>query len=184
MLTRIVEGDATIYPQLFDTYYNSLVYFSFSITQNQQQSEDIAVEALVKLWQVPTRFESIGKLRGYLFALVRNASLNYLKHLRVRERSQQAIADAALLTDARAEMLGVETDVLRLVYEEVARLPATYREVVTLLYIRGLPAADAAATLGISMENLRQRKGRAIKMLKNELIRKGLSDFLFTLLFF
>lgn len=179
-----MEGDAAIYPQLFDTYYNSLVYFSLRITQDQQQSEDIAVEALVKLWQVPTRFESTGKLRAYLFTLVRNASFNYLKHQKVRERSQQAIADAALLTEAHAAALGMETDVLRLVYEEIERLPDTYREVVSLLYIRGMAPADAAAALDISMENLRQRKGRAIKMLKNELIRKGLSDFLFSLIFF
>ncbi|MCK7556320.1 hypothetical protein MKQ70_15365 [Chitinophaga sedimenti] len=55
---------------------------------------------------------------------------------------------------------------------------------VELLYLQDLSSAEAAEQLGISMENLRQRKGRAIKELKAELIRKGLSEKLFSLFFF
>lgn len=184
MLTRVAEGDAAIYPYLHDTYYNSLVYFSLNIIQHQQQAEDIAVDALVKLWQAPARFENTGKLRGYLFTLARNASLNYLKHQRVRERSEQELSGPELMIDSKLEALVVEADLMRLVYQEIDRLPESYRQVVQLLYIEGLSSAEAAERLGISMENLRQRKGRAIKELKHELIRKGLSNLLFSLIFF
>ncbi|MRG45408.1 sigma-70 family RNA polymerase sigma factor [Chitinophaga sp. SYP-B3965] len=179
LLTRIAEGDAAIYPYLHDTYYNSLVYFSLSIIQDLQQAEDIAIDSLVKLWQIPTRFETTGKLRGYLFTLVRNASLNYLKHLKVREKTEQEV-----LTDTKAETLVVEADLMHLIYQEVALLPESYRQVLELLYMEDLSSAEAAAQLGISMENLRQRKGRALKELKNTLLRKGLSDVLFSLIFF
>jgi RNA polymerase sigma-70 factor (ECF subfamily) len=184
LLARIAEGDAAIYPYLHDTYYNSLVYFSLSIIQDQQQAEDIALDSLVKLWQVPTRFESIGKLRSYLFTLVRNASLNYLKHLQVRERSEQELSRTETQADSRQETLLVESDLMRLVYQEVALLPESYRQVVEMLYMEELPSAEVAGRLGISMENLRQRKGRAIKELKSELIRKGLSEILLSVLFF
>ncbi|WP_295116531.1 sigma-70 family RNA polymerase sigma factor [uncultured Chitinophaga sp.] len=184
LLTRIADGDAAIYPYLHDTYYSSLVYFSLNITQNQQQSEDIAVDTLVKLWQLPTRFESAGKLRGYLFTLARNASLNYLKHQKVRAQSEQEISETEVLVDSRAEALVVESDLMRIIYQEIARLPQAYREVVELLYIEGMPSAEAAEKLGISMDNLRQRKGRAIKELKTELVRKGLNEVLLSLIFF
>lgn len=184
LLTRIAEGDAAIYPYLHDTYYNSLVYFSLSIIQDLQQAEDIAIDSLVKLWQIPTRFESTGKLRGYLFTLVRNASLNHLKHLRVRERTEQELSGIEAQVNAVAETLVVETDLMHLIYQEVARLPASYRQVLELLYMEDLSSAEAAEQLGISLENLRQRKGRALKELKSTLLRKGLSDLLFSLIFF
>lgn len=184
LLTRIAEGDAAIYPYLHDTYYNSLVYFSLSIIPDQQQAEDIAVDSLVKLWQLPTRFETTGKLKSYLFTLVRNASLNYLKHLRIRERSESVLSGPEVMVDSKLEALIVESDLMRLVHQEIARLPASYREVVELLYIEDLSSAEAAAQLGISMDNLRQRKGRAIKELKSELIRKGFSELLLSVLFF
>lgn len=184
LLTRIAERDPAVYPYLHDTYYNSLIYFSLSIIDDQQQAEDIAVDSLVKLWQAPARFESAGKLRSYLFTLVRNASLNHLKHLRVRGRSEQALSGPEAMIDGRLEALMAETDLMRLVYEEVARLPEGYRQVVELLYLEDLSSAEAAARLGISMENLRQRKGRAIKELKTALLRKGLSEILFSMLFF
>lgn len=184
LLTRIAERDPAVYPYLHDTYYNSLIYFSLSIIDDQQQAEDIAVDSLVKLWQAPARFESAGKLRSYLFTLVRNASLNHLKHLRVRGRSEQELSGPEAMIDGRLEALMAETDLMRLVYEEVARLPEGYRQVVELLYLEDLSSAEAAARLGISMENLRQRKGRAIKELKTALLRKGLSEILFSMLFF
>ena len=184
LLTQIAEGDATIYPYLHDTYYNSLVYFSLSIIQNQQQAEDIAVDSLVKLWQLPTRFESIGKLRSYLFTLVRNASLNYLKHLRVKERTERELSGTETGVDAKLEALVVEADLMRLIYQEVTRLPTPYREVVELLYLEDLSSAEAADRLGISMDNLRQRKGRAIKELKSKLIKQGISELLLSLIFF
>lgn len=180
LLKRIAEGDAAIYPYLHDTYYNSLVYFSLSIIQNLQQAEDIAIDSLVKLWQIPTRFESTAKLRGYLFTLVRNASLNYLKHLQVREKTEQAL----LLDTPRLETLVVESDIMHLIYQEVALLPESYRQIVELLYIEDLSSAEAADQLGISMDNLRQRKGRALKELKSALLRKGLSEHIFSMLFF
>lgn len=184
LLTRIAEGDAAIYPYLHDTYYNSLVYFSLSIIQDQQQAEDIALDSLVKLWQIPAHFETIGKLRGYLFTLVKNASLNYLKHLKVRERKELELSRTEVMVDSRLEALVVESDLMRLVYQEVALLPESYRQVVELLYMEDLSSAEAASRLGISMENLRQRKGRAIKELKSELIRKGFSELLLSLIFF
>lgn len=159
------------------------MYFSLSITQDQQQAEDIALDALVKLWQAPARFESIGKLRSYLFTLARNASLNYLKHLRVRQRTAQELSGTEIPVDAQLESLVVESDLMRLIYREVAGLPEPYRQVISLLYMEDLPSAEAAERLGISMENLRQRKGRAIKELKNKLLRKGLGDLLPLLLF-
>lgn len=184
MLARIARSDAAVYPYLYDTYYNTLVYFSFNIIQDQHQAEDIAVESLMKLWQTPARFESVGKLRAYLFTLARNASLNYLKHIRIRERSSQEIAREEELEDSRMEALMIESDLMRLVYQEIARLPASYREVVELLYLEDKSSAEAAAQLGITMENLRQRKGRAIKELKSELLKKGISELFLSILFF
>ncbi len=183
MLTAIAENDTAAYAFLYDTYYSTLVYFSLSIIQDQQQAEDIATECLLKLWQAPARFESTGRLRGYLFTLARNASLNYLKHLRVREKHGPGLSDQ-LETDVSIESLMAESELMRLVYEEIARLPETYRQVVELLYLQDMPSADAAAQLGITMENFRQRKGRAIKELKTALLKKGVSDRFLSILFF
>ncbi len=184
LLLRIAEGDASIYSYLHDTYYNSLVFFSLNIIGNRQQAEDIAIESLVKIWQIPSVFESIGKLRGYLFTLVKNASLNYLKHLKVKEKTERYLSNIEVPDEPKFGALVVETDLMRLIYKEIEQLPQTYRQVVELLYFQGLPSAEVADRLGISMENLRQRKARAIKELKAGLIKKGISRLLLFLIFF
>ncbi|SFM62781.1 RNA polymerase sigma-70 factor, ECF subfamily [Chitinophaga sp. YR627] len=184
LLTAIAANDTAAYSHLYDVYYNTLVYFSLSIIQDQHQAEDIATESLLKLWQSPNRFESIGKLRAYLFTLARNASLNYLKHLRVREKRSLEISEQEQHDDNSIASLMAESELMRLIYQEIARLPDNYRQIVELLYLQDMPSADVAAQLDISMENLRQRKARAIKELKTVLLKKGVSSQFLSILFF
>jgi RNA polymerase sigma-70 factor (ECF subfamily) len=80
--------------------------------------------------------------------------------------------------------LMAESELMRLIYQEIARLPDTYRQIVELLYLQDMPSADVAARLDISMENLRQRKARAIKELKTVLLKKGVSNHFLSILFF
>lgn len=184
LLLTFREGATSSLVYLYNKYYNSVVFFSHSLIKNRQQAEDIALESFVKLWQKRTEIESIGKLRGYLFTLAKNASLDYLKHGNMKVRVQEELLQGAQLSEGLIESNLVAADLMRLIYTEIKSLPDAYREVLELLYLNDLTSAEAADQLGISMENLRQRKGRAIKQLRVELVKKGISHLTIILLFF
>ncbi|MET6996069.1 RNA polymerase sigma factor [Chitinophaga defluvii] len=183
LLLTFREGTTSSLVYLYNKYYNSVVFFSHSLIKDRQQAEDIALESFVKLWQKREEIASMGKLRGYLFTLARNACLDYLKHGNVKARAQETLLQEAQLSEGEIEANLVASDLMRLIYAEIKSLPDAYREVLELLYLNDLTSAEAADKLGISMENLRQRKGRAIKHLRVELVKKGISHLTITLFF-
>jgi RNA polymerase sigma factor (sigma-70 family) len=57
---------------------------------------------------------------------------------------------------------------------ELARLPASERELLALVYWQGLPQADAAERLGLTLPALRGRLDRGRKRLADRLCRRGI----------
>lgn len=173
LLQRLASGDTEALASWYDLYYTSLVFFSKSIINNQQEAEDIAQECFVKLWQQRTKIGSEQKLRGYLFTIARNACLDHLKHRHVRENVHQQLLEQGS-SNAFIEANIVAADLLKIIYSQIDELPMAYRDLVKMLYLEELSSAEVAERLNITMDNLRQRKARALHQLKNLLLKKGM----------
>lgn len=85
---------------------------------------------------------------------------------RLKESRAQPARPSAVLDDL--------TDVLPLLDQELARLPARYREAVVLCELQGRGRKEAARLLGIPEGTLSSRLAAARKMLARRLSRRGL----------
>ena len=63
---------------------------------------------------------------------------------------------------------------LAVMHDELARLPALEREVLTLFYLRELSLTEIAAVVGIPVGTVKSRLFRARHLLRHELTQKGL----------
>jgi len=64
-----------------------LNYFAYHIVQEREVANDIVQEAFEKLWKVKViDLPDQKPILGFLYATVKNASLNYLKKEKVKER--------------------------------------------------------------------------------------------------
>jgi len=68
-----------------------------------------------------------------------------------------------------------DRDDLRVLDEEIDRLPATLREAVVLCYLEGMTYAMAASHLGVAEATVRGRLARARERLRYRLSRRGLA---------
>jgi RNA polymerase sigma factor (sigma-70 family) len=66
-----------------------------------------------------------------------------------------------------------EPDLRPALHEEVARLPAKYREPVVLCYLQGQTHEEAARGLGWPVGTVKGRLSRARKLLRDRLVRRG-----------
>ncbi len=110
------------------------------------------------------------KVLRYLAKAAEHGYLNYLRRLR---KSSRIIYLESMPEDF--QRTGWEEDPLTQVAqreelaEAYAKLPETYREVLTQLVLYGLSPQETASRLGCTVEQVYQRKSRALKRLREML---------------
>lgn len=176
------EDDEQAVRQVYMTHYKPLVFFCKQIIKDRSQAEDITQEVFVKVWKNRKKFQTIAELRAYLYVSAKNAALNVLDHVEVRNKYKKELARLESDEPAYIENRMLFSELMVSVYEEIGKLPPIYSEVLKLLYLEEIPPAQVASQLQLTPENLRIRKFRAISMLKSELLKKGFSNT--TLIFF
>ncbi len=91
IIEKLKQGDSEAYASFFNTFYAPLCYFATQLVRDKPAAEDIVKDTFIKLWQKHTDFESPQNVKAFLYITVRNASLNFLRHLAVRESTQKEL---------------------------------------------------------------------------------------------
>jgi RNA polymerase sigma factor (sigma-70 family) len=133
---------------------------------------DLADDAFQAVFMVLARraksVRNRGSLAGWLFGTARQVSRNAVRaKLRRRRHEQQAIimptSDAPHPWD----------DLLRVLDEELHRLPECYRQPLIACYLRGRTQDEAARDIGWSLSTLRRRLDKAREILRIRMERRG-----------
>jgi RNA polymerase sigma factor (sigma-70 family) len=114
-------------------------------------------------------------LAGWLYGVARRVALK--ARGAARQRPREEFAGGPEAPDPRPDPLAELTarDLLRVVEEEVARLPEAYRLPVALCCLEGLSLEEAARRLDAAPGSVRARLGRGRKRLRDRLSRRGLT---------
>jgi RNA polymerase sigma-70 factor (ECF subfamily) len=153
---------------LFDGYYNRLVYFSYQIINNKPQAEDIAQDAFVKFWDNWDHVSSNPvAIKNFLYSTVKNASLNVIRHNKVAEQhinSQYGVPveEAVFHTIIRSEVLAE-------IHKAISLLPGSCQQIFRMSYLDDMKNNQIAGVLGISVNTVKTQKQRALKVLRGHL---------------
>jgi len=122
--------------------------------------DDVRQDVLLRIHTSAGRLDDESRFGPWVYAIARNAIVDRLR--------RKSIASGALTFDPPAEPpgSGAEPLLLNCVTPFVARLPADYREAITLTELRGLSQQEAADIVGISLSGMKSRVQRGRKMLR------------------
>ena len=132
-------------------------------------AKDVAQEALIKAWERRIDFESLPKLKSFLFTCVRNACFNELEKQKVKQKYE----DVMLKLDLEVELDTLEkiihSEVVIRILAQVDKLPEQCRMVIRMTFIEGKKPKEIADELGISVSNISSQKLRGLSLLKDRL---------------
>lgn len=80
------------FKKFYDKNYIKSFYFVKSYVHDNMIAEDIVIESLTKCWEVSSLEKSVISA-SYLFTILKNKSLNYLKQEVVRQRSYDSFCE-------------------------------------------------------------------------------------------
>lgn len=90
----IQMSDTTInsFNEIYSSYYKKSFFFAKSYVHNDFAAEDIASEALIKLWE-KLKTEKINNIGPILLVTLKNKALDYLKHEEVKRAAFESMND-------------------------------------------------------------------------------------------
>jgi RNA polymerase sigma-70 factor (ECF subfamily) len=175
LMERIHQKDRRVFHDLFNSFYNSLVYFATRYVGRQDVAEDIVQELFSGLWESNRAYHSYNGFKTFLYTSVKHASLDWLKHKRVEEKY---LSIPPPETDEELDWKIMEEEIYRTLLEVVGELPPRCREIFDL-HLQGQKNEEIAARLGLSVLTIKTQKKKAFRYIKE---RMGKLYFLLLLL--
>lgn len=169
--------------RVFKVYNRPLLFFALQFVKKQEIAEEMVADAFIKLWKRRQNFGDVNKIKAFLYIVVKNDCLNYLRSSDAKQISSP-IEEWQDLQCQDSDVLQkiVKTEVVKAIYDEMNNLPEKQREVFFLTYIEDLAVDDISKRLGMSVSAVYANKSRALASLRKN---PKLSDpsYLWLLLF-
>ncbi|MBV4358893.1 RNA polymerase sigma-70 factor [Pinibacter aurantiacus] len=177
------HGDERAFTQLYDQFYERLYFFACRFV-NEAEAKDVTSEAFIQLWNKRANFDSLASVRHFLFVVVRNKCFDILKHEIVKTKKHDELVYLLDKSDEDALFLEqVRSELIRMIYNEVDKLPPKMKEIFLLSFAEGLKPGAIAQRLQISVQTVSNQKLSAIKILQAALGNQSLLLSLLILLY-
>lgn len=169
LIDTLKAGDITAFEMLFRTYYQPLCNYAYTFVQDRDEAEEIVQTTFLAVWERKETLEIRTAVKPYLYAMVRNACLNVLKHEKVKKQHavvQLATSERSVESVARTVMASeLETRI----YQAMDVLPEQCRLVFKLSRFEELKYAEIAEQLNISIKTVENHMGKALRIMREQL---------------
>lgn len=164
---RIQGGDIGEFEKLFKRYYEPLCHHAFRFLKDMDASEDIVQEFFYNFWKNRESFKIHLSLNAYLYQSVHNNSLNYLRHLAVKEDyTEQVRMDSVEGTQADGESLIEMKELDAIVRITFEQLPERCSRVFRMNRFEGKKYREIAEILSISVKTVESDMGKALQIFR------------------
>ena len=173
--SKALFDDEKMFEFIFKAYFPRLKAFARKFIPEEDTAEDIIQEVFMKIW-VKRKEIMEDTFQTYLFTLVRNACLNYVKHRQIVDSHQ-----AKMLDTSKAESLfyadffsdpyhkTIFNEIQGEIEKAMQELPEQTRKIFQLSRFEGLKNSEIAKILHISLRTVEKHNTRALERLKAHL---------------
>lgn len=170
LISRLKERQEAAFEEVFKANYKSLHAYSFTIIGDTSAAEEIVQNVFYKLWDRSDSLSIEGSLRAYLYRAVHNESLNYIKHLKVRQQHQMYIVRRMDQSTENASRKIQLKELEKRVQDALNDLPEQCRTIFQLSRFEELRYREIADRLNISVKTVENQMGKALKLMRLKLV--------------
>ncbi len=169
LFKKVSEGNELAFQLLFEQYYQRMLSFVYSLVKSSFAAEEIVQEAFIRLWENRDLLADVRKPDDYIFIIVRNHALNYLRQLAKEQKQrvqlwecvkQQAVYTAEPFEEQEAEQLWQKI---------LAKLSPQKQKIFRLSRDMGLTQQEIATQLKLSKNTIKNQIVDSLKVVKEHL---------------
>ncbi|HRX11434.1 MAG TPA: RNA polymerase sigma-70 factor [Draconibacterium sp.] len=173
------QGDPGAFKEVFRLLYPRLKGYCKLFIKDASQVEDIIQESFIALWENRNSLKTDKSIESYVFVIVRNRCLNYLKKQKLEgekiDLDNPEIAQLQFLYQldfTAQEDSSLEEMLVVSLKEMIAELPEKRRAVFVKCKIEGRKQVEVANELGISIKMVEKHVAMAKNIIHEKLIKK------------
>lgn len=179
LFKEIKSGNIVAFEFFFKRYYSRLLAYARRFVQQEDEARDILQESFIVFWEKRETLDNIS-IKSFLFTIVRNKCLNYIKHLSVVQKYQLEYQDSGSENLYQLDFLTHDNE--EVVFEEfqkqvnsvIEEMPTRCKEVFLLSRFKGLKNREIAEQLQISTTAVEKHISKAMKLLTKKIKGKQL----------
>lgn len=180
-MKRVRSKEISDFDQLYLFYYPKLVRFSREYVFSLEDAENLVQDVFMVLWEQRKEID-VEHISSYLFRLVKNKSVDFLRHKIMSTEKKQVIRDSQLkeyehhlhAAEQFNEGFLREEDMESIINNAIQSLPERCRDIFLLSRFEGMTHQQIADKFDISSNTVNNHITLAMKKL-----RVALKDFSF-----
>lgn len=158
---------------LFRAHYRALCPFALHYVGDVAAAEDIVMDCFVRLVERAADGETVVCTKSYLYQMVRNASVDYLRQKGTATSTVgavplDAVIDVADTTAEEEQLLQERSEREARLWAAIDRLPKACRNVLLMSKRDGLKNREIAEALGISIKTVEAQLTKAYATLRGK----------------
>lgn len=173
LLERLRASDPAALDALLHRYWRPLVSYAARLLPEGEDAEDVAQEALIRIWERRLFLESTTALRPLLYRIARNIALNRKRGWRTRNgwHARLSVTRRPQSTTPLQETL--EHELQQAIDDAIRALPPRRRDAFILARFHDMSYSQIALVMGISAQTVANQISSALSEL-----RRALAPFL------
>jgi RNA polymerase sigma-70 factor (ECF subfamily) len=176
---ELQKGNPEAFKEVFRLLYPRLKGYCKLFVPNESEVEDLIQECFITLWEKRNSIDIQKRIESFLFVIIRNKCLNFLKSQRLDsgnispENLQVAQLQYMYQLDlAEKEEKSLEELLIQSFQETVDTLPEKMKVVFVKCKLEGKKQTEVAAELGISIKMVEKQISKAKKQIREQLLKK------------
>lgn len=169
LVKAIKEDSSQAFEELFNKLYPSLVNHAIRFVKEKEFAEEIVQDSFVAFWNKRKELMITTSLSGYLYQIVRNRCLNYLKSKNYKDMqllTQEMYVESS--QDSISESLD-EHDLVKIIDAAIQSLPEKTHLFFNLSREEDLSYKEIGEKLSVSVKTVEYHVSRALKVIRKAL---------------
>lgn len=176
LVSKIRLGDEKVFEYIKKEWGQKLRIFARSYVRLNGVSEDLVQDTFIKFWEARRTFENEKMIAPYLFTILRNKCLDYLKHKVVEQKFNDIatenynywLANIYALEDPSISII-TENQIKKALFDAINKMPQLRREIFIMSRFKDMKNQEVAEEMGVSVKTVEYHMTKAISFLREEL---------------
>ncbi len=167
------QGDVDAFELLFRHHQRAVFGWTLRIVRNPTVAEELVVETFWRIYRARARFDAAREFAPWARRIATRVALDWLRAQRPEtELNDEVLTSLPTGTEANP---AVAAEIRQKTAQAFARLPRKLRAAAVLAVIEEQSHKEVAEALGISVTAVKLRVFRALRLLRKDLERQGIT---------